>query len=179
MHNNFRGSVARGQTEVSAGWGIAPPAALMYRMKYDCDAESHAQQAVSTCRTTPLPSHALGHHKQNLHVLRTVHTTPEGAIQNAVVTWWSELARFGMRSNMMFYPSERTRGHRSVENWSKMAWWSNMRIGCAIQHCGLYYVTSCMYHPGGNYDYAYVYRVGAVCSDCPSGSCDYQALCRW
>ncbi|EYC07983.1 hypothetical protein Y032_0068g234 [Ancylostoma ceylanicum] len=34
MHNNFRGRLARGQTERSAGWGIAPPATLMYRMNH-------------------------------------------------------------------------------------------------------------------------------------------------
>ncbi|RCN47704.1 SCP-like protein [Ancylostoma caninum] len=173
LHNNFRGSVARGQTEVSAGWGIAPPATIMYRMKYDCNAESYAQQAVSTCRKTALPQSALGGHKQNIHVLNTVHTTP------AISTWWSELARFGMRSNMMFYQSEFKRGSRNVLNWSKMAWWNNRRVGCAVQRCGGYYVTSCMYSPGGNYVNQYVYRVGAVCSDCPAGQCDGQALCRW
>ncbi|VDM82277.1 unnamed protein product [Strongylus vulgaris] len=96
----------------------------------------------------------------------------------AVVTWWSELARFGFRSNMFFHPSERNRGNQSVMNWSKMAWWNNRRLGCAVQHCGTYYVTSCMYSPGGNYDYEYVYRVGAVCEDCPAASCDSQFLCR-
>ncbi|RCN47695.1 SCP-like protein [Ancylostoma caninum] len=179
LHNNFRGRVARGQTEVSAGWGIAPPATIMYRMKYDCNAESYAQQAVSTCRKTPLPASALGGHKQNLHVLNTVHTTPVGAIQNALATWWSELARFGMRSNMMFYQSEFRRGSRNVLNWSKMAWWNNRRVGCAVQSCGGYFVTSCMYSPGGNNVNQYVYRVGAVCSDCPAGQCDGEALCRW
>ncbi|EYC15106.1 hypothetical protein Y032_0038g3633 [Ancylostoma ceylanicum] len=86
LHNNYRGSVARGQTEVSAGWGIAPPATIMYRMKYDCNAESYAQQAVSTCRKTPLPEGTLGGHKQNLHILNTVYTTPVGAVQNVINT---------------------------------------------------------------------------------------------
>ncbi|EYB83410.1 hypothetical protein Y032_0336g2889 [Ancylostoma ceylanicum] len=120
LHNNFRGSVARGQTEVSAGWGIAPPATIMYRMKYDCNAESYAQQAVSTCRKTPLPEGTLGGHKQNLHILNTVQTTTVGAVQNAIATWWSQLARFGMRSNMMFYQSEFQRGSRNVLSWSKV-----------------------------------------------------------
>ncbi|VDN36332.1 unnamed protein product [Cylicostephanus goldi] len=92
----------------------------MYRMKYDCDAESYAQQIVSTCKKTPTPAYALGGHKQNLHVLNTVQTTPEGAIQNAMVTWWSELAKYGFRSNMLFFPSEHDRGARSVLNWSKV-----------------------------------------------------------
>ncbi|EYC07986.1 hypothetical protein Y032_0068g236 [Ancylostoma ceylanicum] len=119
-HNRFRGNVARGQTEVSAGWGIAPPATIMYRMKYDCNAESYAHQHAGSCNRNRLPPSAMPGYKENIHVLNTVQTTPAGAIQNALATWWSELARFGMRSNMMFYPSEANRGARSVMNWSKV-----------------------------------------------------------
>lgn len=39
----------------------------------------------------------------------------------ALASWWSELARFGMRSNMMFYPSEARRGARNVMSWSKVS----------------------------------------------------------
>ncbi|RCN39654.1 SCP-like protein [Ancylostoma caninum] len=179
MHNNFRGSLARGQTERSFGWGIAPPAALMYRMKYTCDAESYAHQHASSCVTRPLPAYAMPGYKENFHVLRTVQTTPAGAIQNALASWWSELARFGMRSNMMFYRSELRRGNRNVMSWSKMAWWNNIELGCSVQNCGRFYFTVCMYRPGGNYIDQHVYKVGAVCSDCPRGQCDGQALCRW
>lgn len=31
----------------------------------------------------------------------------------------------------------------------------------------------------GNFFNQYVYQVGAVCSGCPRGQCDGQALCRW
>ncbi|RCN34281.1 hypothetical protein ANCCAN_19876 [Ancylostoma caninum] len=128
-HNELRGSLARGQTQVSNGWGIAPPATIMYRL--------------------------------------------------AIATWWSQLARFGMRSNMMFHQSEFKRGARNVLNWAKMAWWSTQRVGCAARNCGSYYAVSCMYSPGGAIVNEHVYRVGAVCSDCHGGQCDGQALCRW
>ncbi|EYC07970.1 hypothetical protein Y032_0068g227 [Ancylostoma ceylanicum] len=96
-----------------------------------------------------------------------------------MATWWSELARFGMRSNMMFYPSEARRGARNVLSWSKMAWWNNIILGCSVQNCGRFYLTVCMYRPGGNNLNQHVYQVGAVCSGCPTGQCDGQALCRW
>ncbi|RCN24748.1 SCP-like protein, partial [Ancylostoma caninum] len=179
MHNNNRGKLARGQTEVSAGWGIAPPASLMYRMKYSCDAESYAIEYVAKCEHRGLPEYTHPGYKANLHVLRTTDTTEAGAIQNALVSWWSELARFGMRSNMMFYQSEFKRGARSVLNWSEMAWWNNKEIGCAVRKCDKFYLTACMYTPGGNDVDQHVYKVGAVCSDCPKGQCDGQALCRW
>ncbi|RCN36602.1 hypothetical protein ANCCAN_17526 [Ancylostoma caninum] len=151
----------------------------MYRMKYDCNAESYAHQHAGSCNRNRLPPSAMPGYKENIHVLNTVQTTPAGAIQNALATWWSELARFGMRSNMMFYPSEARRGARSVFNWAKMAWWNNIILGCSVQNCGRYYLTVCMYRPGGNFFNQYVYQVGAVCSGCPRGQCDGQALCRW
>ncbi|RCN26310.1 hypothetical protein ANCCAN_27964 [Ancylostoma caninum] len=82
MHNRFRGSLARGQTQRSAGWGIAPPASLMYRMKYDCNAESYAQQHASSCNTRPLPAYAMPGYKENQHILRTVAISREAAIRN-------------------------------------------------------------------------------------------------
>ncbi|RCN47833.1 SCP-like protein, partial [Ancylostoma caninum] len=179
MHNTFRGSVARGQTEISFGWGIAPPATLMYRMKYNCNAESYAQQYVSSCNTRGLPAHTHPGYKVNTHILRNVQVTPIAAAQNAMVTWWGQLARFGMRSNMMFHRSETSRGNRNVLSWSKMAWWNNRNIGCSVQKCGTFYYIACMYSPGGNNIGQTVYEVGAVCSKCPAGQCDGQALCRW
>ncbi|EYC37360.1 hypothetical protein Y032_0799g2411 [Ancylostoma ceylanicum] len=119
MHNRFRSNLAKGQTERSNGWGIAPPATLMYRMKYSCAAESFAQQHAGSCVARHLPQHAMPGYKENIHILRNVQTTREGAIQNALTSWWSELARFGMRSNMMFYNSEFQRGNRNVLSWSK------------------------------------------------------------
>ncbi|EYC30055.1 hypothetical protein Y032_0005g2423 [Ancylostoma ceylanicum] len=178
-HNDKRGSLARGQTEASYGWGIAPPATIMYRMKYDCNAESYAQQAVNTCRRTELPAHATGGHKQNLFILNSPNVTPQQAIHYALSQWWSQLARFGMRSNMMFYQSEYNRGARHVLNWAKMAWWNTRYVGCAVRNCGSFYAVSCMYYPGGANVNQYVYQVGAVCSGCPRGQCDGQALCRW
>ncbi|RCN47363.1 hypothetical protein ANCCAN_06651 [Ancylostoma caninum] len=96
-----------------------------------------------------------------------------------MATWWGQLAAFGMRSNMMFYASELNRGARNVLNWSKMAWWNNIYLGCSVQHCGSLFYTACMYKPGGNNVNGHVYRVGRVCSDCPQGQCDGEALCRW
>ncbi|KHJ92051.1 SCP-like protein [Oesophagostomum dentatum] len=177
MHNNYRGSLARGQGEVNRNWGIAPPAALMYRMQYDCDAESYAIQAVSNCRTTPLPEDAIGTHKQNIHVLRTTQTTPEGAMQNVCFSPRKFLLVLG--SLMLMQGAGDMVESIGKLRWSKMAWWDNIRVGCATQNCGTYYVTSCMYNPGGNYVNSYVYRVGAVCSECSPTNCDIWGLCRW
>ncbi|RCN28118.1 hypothetical protein ANCCAN_26143 [Ancylostoma caninum] len=82
IHNDHRGALARGQTQVSAGWGIAPPAALMYRMKYSCAAESYAIEYVSACRGRGFPEYTHPGYKVNLHVLRNLATNEGGAARN-------------------------------------------------------------------------------------------------
>ncbi|RCN47951.1 SCP-like protein [Ancylostoma caninum] len=178
-------SVAPSDSTAEAAETTAAP------VKYDCNAESYAQQAVNTCRRTELPAHSLGGHKQNLFIFNNPYASQQQAvlyktsavvedeIVKAIATWWSQLARFGMRSNMMFYQSEFKRGASNVLNWAKMAWWNTKRVGCAAKNCGSFYAVSCMYNPGGAIVNQYVYQVGAVCSGCPSGQCDGQALCRW
>ncbi|EYC17203.1 hypothetical protein Y032_0031g2333 [Ancylostoma ceylanicum] len=179
LHNTLRGSLARGQDQKSAGWGIAPPATLMYRMKYDCDAESYAIQYVSSCQTRGLPAHTHPGYKVNSYVFRDTSKTKTQVLKNVVMHWWVQLSWYGMRSNMMFYQSELNRGPRNVLNWSKMAWWNNRHLGCAIQKCNGFYYVACMYKPGGNNVGQHVYKVGALCSECPKGQCDGEALCRW
>ncbi|KHJ94832.1 SCP-like protein [Oesophagostomum dentatum] len=176
MHNYYRGQLVRGQTQVNAGWGIAPPATLMFRMKYSCDAESYAEQGVYKCRQTKLPPHAVGNHKQNIRIVKS-HNNRTQVIRNALSTWWTQLNRHGFRSNMIFFPKDRQRS-LPIDSWTKMAWWNNIKVGCAMRLCGPVWVFTCMYNPGGNYDYGNVYHVGAVCSECSSG-CDEQFLCRW
>ncbi|RCN52884.1 SCP-like protein [Ancylostoma caninum] len=162
------------------GWGIAPPAALMYRMKYSCAAESYAQQQVINCKREPLPAYTYPGYKMNLHVLNNVQTTVAGAIQNAMATWWSQLSQRGIRSDMMFIPPSKCQwSNQNVMSWTKMAWWNNKHLGCAVQKCGGFFLTACMYGPGGNHAHQHVYQVGAVCSQCPKGQCDGEALCRW
>ncbi|EYC15562.1 hypothetical protein Y032_0036g3213 [Ancylostoma ceylanicum] len=176
-HNNLRGSIARGQTERNGDWGIAPPATLMYRMKYDCEAEAYAMSHAQTCdRELLLPDERPGY-KENIHVLDTVQTTPEGAAQHAMMKWWSQLASRGIRTDMRYTPEVHASMANKVSKFTKMAWWNNMKVGCAVQNCGTFYFVVCMYRPGGNDIGNNVYRVGAVCSEC-LGKC-VDGLCWW
>ncbi|KAK6044998.1 hypothetical protein COOONC_17496 [Cooperia oncophora] len=82
--------------------------------------------------------------------------------------WWSELARYGTRSDMLFSSGVRTTSTRVVTHWSKMAWWSNQQLGCATANCGQYYSVVCMYGPGGNDVGRNVYNIGRVGAECPN-----------
>ncbi|KAK6738228.1 hypothetical protein RB195_020374 [Necator americanus] len=179
MHNNFRGSLALGKTEKNHGSGAAPPAALMYKMKYNCDLESYSQQHAGSCNVKPLPPTALNGYRENIYVLRTPNTPPMVAAKHTVNAWWKELAENGIASNMLFTAGEYKRGTKHILNWSKMAWDNNRSVGCAVHNCGKFMFIVCTYSEGGNRQNKHVYTIGAVCSKCPKGQCDSQGLCRW
>ncbi|KAL6733529.1 hypothetical protein Aduo_004171 [Ancylostoma duodenale] len=168
MHNRLRGSVARGQTERNGNLGIAPPAFLMYKMRYDCNAESYAQQHVNTCDGVYQPESGHPGYKENVNVLRR-QSDFAGAAQWAMSSWWSQLAKFGVRTDMLFTEQMHRNQNQNVRKFTKMAWWNNVRLGCAIRNCGSFIFTSCMYAPGGNYVGQRIYQVGAVCGGCPFG----------
>ncbi|RCN34230.1 hypothetical protein ANCCAN_19919 [Ancylostoma caninum] len=69
MHNRLRGNIARGQTERNGDLGIAPPTSTMYKLRYDCDAESYAQQHVNTCDGVHQPDSGHPGYKENVNVL--------------------------------------------------------------------------------------------------------------
>ncbi|EYB90403.1 hypothetical protein Y032_0220g2499 [Ancylostoma ceylanicum] len=97
----------------------------------------------------------------------------------AVSTWWSELAKHGIRSDMLYTRKISRRKRKRLSSFSKMAWWNNVFIGCAIQACDDFYFTSCMYGPGGNIVDAKIYEIGAPCSGC-GPTCNPEAgLCTW
>ncbi|XGW11702.1 hypothetical protein V3C99_012855 [Haemonchus contortus] len=168
-HNLLRGSLARGQTEANGNYGIAPPAANMYRMRYSCDAESYAQQHANTCNEVVLPPDARPGYKENIYSFRGTGGQADAA-EAATNDWWSQLARHGMRTDMLFTSDVRHRQTEIVTKWAKMAWWNNLLVGCAINQCNGFMFVVCMYRPGGNNIGERVYNVGAVCSQC-SGQC--------
>lgn len=138
----------------------------MYRMSYDCAAESAAQQHASTCKRKVLPDSGRPGYKENIYRFRNTAASREGAADAAMAEWWDELSRNGMRSDMLFDKATRTRTNGTVTRFTKMAWWSNKSLGCAIQQCRKFYSVVCMYSPGGNNVDNRVYNVGAVCSGC-------------
>ncbi|KAL6743718.1 hypothetical protein Aduo_016727 [Ancylostoma duodenale] len=175
-----RSSIAVGNKEKNGEIGIAPPAKLMYNMIYHCEAERLAELHVQECDgRESLPTARPGF-EENIHILDGVWRTDlMGAAQNAVATWWSELAKHGIRSDMLYTWKISKRKRKRLDNFSKMAWWNNVFIGCAIQNCDDFYFTSCMYGPGGNIVDAKIYEIGAPCSGC-GPTCNPEAgLCTW
>ncbi|VDM73390.1 unnamed protein product [Strongylus vulgaris] len=146
----------------------------MYRMRYNCDAESYAQQHVLTCNRRQTRPRALGGFKENVNVLDRKDTTLEGAVQWAMYTWSSQLTNRGVPSNMIY---SREVADRPISNgvsaFTKMAWSSNTQLGCAVNDCGSFFFTSCIYGPGGGNNIGQsIYPIGAVCSQCTANCTD-------
>ncbi|RCN38387.1 hypothetical protein ANCCAN_15703 [Ancylostoma caninum] len=121
-NRSTRGSIARGQTERNGASGeIAPPASLMYRMRYNCNAESYAQQHVNSCDRVLSDPAARPGYKENINILDRTATTPEGAAQWALSRWWGQLARNGVPSNMIFSQGVRSRRTGIVTKFTKVS----------------------------------------------------------
>ncbi|RCN25518.1 hypothetical protein ANCCAN_28769 [Ancylostoma caninum] len=73
---------------------------------------------------------------------------------------------------MIFSQAVRSRRTGIVTKFTKMAWWNNVDLGCAVRNCNSFYFTSCMYGPGGNDVGSNIYTIGAVCSGCSVGCVD-------
>ncbi|ETN82517.1 SCP-like protein [Necator americanus] len=171
-HNALRSNLARGR-EKNGKYELAPPAANIQKMKYDCAIEASALNHAKTCSTSlSHPSDRPGL-KENIIHIKSHDLDEVTAASKAMDKWWSELAVSGVRSDMLFTSRIRHRISNIVTHWSKMAWHYNSRLGCAIHRCKKTYSVVCHYGPGGNVVGEYIYRVGAVCSACPSGTrCD-------
>ncbi|EYC41697.1 hypothetical protein Y032_0559g3446 [Ancylostoma ceylanicum] len=88
--------------------------------RYDCNAESYAQQHVNTCDGVYQPAYAHPGYKENVNVLGR-QSDFAGAAQWAMSSWWSQLARFGMRTDMLFTEAIRTRTTNNIRKFTKVS----------------------------------------------------------
>ncbi|EYB83435.1 hypothetical protein Y032_0335g2860 [Ancylostoma ceylanicum] len=88
--------------------------------RYDCNAESYAQQHVNTCDGRNQPESGHPGYKENVNVLNR-RSNFEGAAQWAMATWWGQLARFGIRTDMLFTENIRRRASRNIRKFTKVS----------------------------------------------------------
>ncbi|XP_070531985.1 uncharacterized protein [Ptychodera flava] len=63
-------------------------------------------------------------------------------------------------------------------HYTQVAWAQSYQVGCGIQDCGLWHVTTCNYRPAGNSPGRQPYQSGYVCGQCPSPSWCEDRLCN-
>ncbi|EYB83441.1 hypothetical protein Y032_0335g2866 [Ancylostoma ceylanicum] len=91
---------------------------VVYFQRYDCNAESYAQQHVNTCDGVVQPDYGHPGYKENVNVLRR-QSNFEGAAQWAMASWWSQLATHGIRTDMLFTEQMRRRPNRNIRKFTK------------------------------------------------------------
>ncbi|KAK6043591.1 SCP-like protein, partial [Cooperia oncophora] len=134
---------------------------------WSCDAESYAQSHADSCNQALQPVDVHPGHKENVYRFNGT-GDPAGAAEAAMNNWWSQLARNGVPSNMQ-YTQQVANQTAPVTSFTKMAWWNNIKMGCAINQCNGFMLVVCMYSPGGNDIGRPIYNIGAPCSQCQGG----------
>ncbi|EYC41700.1 hypothetical protein Y032_0559g3448 [Ancylostoma ceylanicum] len=124
MHNRLRRVIRpalqedrRNEMETSVSPHQLRPCISLYR--YDCNAESYAQQHVNTCDGRNQPQSGHPGYKENINVLAR-QSDFAGAAQWAMASWWGQLASFGMRTDMLFTQAIRSRTTNSVRKFTKV-----------------------------------------------------------
>ncbi|PIO72333.1 SCP-like protein [Teladorsagia circumcincta] len=146
----------------------------MYFQRYTCEAESFAQSHANSCDETVQVANERPGYKENVYSYGGTGGLPEAA-EEAMNSWWGQLANSGIPSDMQFTQAIRSRTSQVVTRWTKMAWWNNVQLGCAIRQCNNFKLVVCMYSPGGNDVGRPIYNIGAPCSAC-AGEC-FEDLC--
>ncbi|PIO72326.1 hypothetical protein TELCIR_05740, partial [Teladorsagia circumcincta] len=100
--------------------GPAPPASNMEAMVYDCTLEASAIRHARACDgELSLPETRPGT-RENIQTINNLNLDENAAADQAMTIWWSELARSGVRSDMLFDSATRYRTTNIVTHWSKV-----------------------------------------------------------
>ncbi|EPB78593.1 SCP-like protein [Ancylostoma ceylanicum] len=98
-HNRLRSRLAKGE-EFNGNFGMAPQAANMQKMQYDCFAESTAMAHARTCSgKLSNPDTRPGLKENFIEIYKTYMTLPQTA-RHASQRWWKELSMYGVNPNI-------------------------------------------------------------------------------
>ncbi|KHN71039.1 Ancylostoma secreted protein [Toxocara canis] len=186
-HNDYRATLAQGIAETPNGY--ARRAKNLYKLTYDCNLESKAQEWASRCVYEHSPNHWRNDAGENLWTSFATYPLPINgeSMTGATKYWWGELKKYGIIDSSYKYSG----AMYPIGHWTQMAWSNTTRVGCGVADCpwmnsgwqyNIYVV--CHYSEAGNYRGHQIYEFGDGCrrdSDCTlfSGSkCETQTgLC--
>ncbi|EYC35595.1 hypothetical protein Y032_1019g3408 [Ancylostoma ceylanicum] len=107
--------------EMNGPYGMAPKAANMLKMKYDCDAERSAMRAAKTCSGKLSPPETRPGYKENfIQIYKTYLNLPQTA-RHASERWWKQLSMYGANPQMVFTHQMRTEKTKIIRNWGKVS----------------------------------------------------------
>ncbi|KIH56976.1 SCP-like protein [Ancylostoma duodenale] len=183
-HNKFRSTLGKGLAKDPLGTnGIAPKAARMLKMIYDCEIEYNAQKHADSCVFKHSPSSQRPGLGENLWMTSAKNYGVDLAAVSASESWWSELKQNGVGPSNILTDALWNRPHKMIGHYTQMAWQNSYKLGCGIKWCPSMTYVVCQYGPAGNWMGSLIYDIGNPCTtdaDCKCKGCkcsQEEALC--
>ncbi|EYC19248.1 hypothetical protein Y032_0025g1267 [Ancylostoma ceylanicum] len=183
-HNRLRSTLGKGLAKDPLGTnGIAPKAARMLKMIYDCEIEYNAQKHADTCVFKHSPSSERPGLGENLWMSGATKYGVDLAAVSASESWWSELKQNGVGPSNILTDALWNRPHKMIGHYTQMAWQNSYKLGCGIKWCPSMTYVVCQYGPAGNWMGSIIYDIGNPCTtdaDCKCKGCkcsQEEALC--
>ncbi|EYC27293.1 hypothetical protein Y032_0009g633 [Ancylostoma ceylanicum] len=170
-HLVLRRRIAKGGQQPN-NQGFLGPAKNMYDLKWDCDFEKQAHEAIDQCNTSPRANVS-----QNIASFAG-RTGPNSNWTNAVwgmIGWLSPASKYGINIQNQVTSSKQL-------NFGNMAYSKSTKFGCGFKTCGDQFIVTCLYNHVGNRLSTELWESGQPCrtdGDCTTyegSSCD-KGLC--
>ncbi|EGT37200.1 hypothetical protein CAEBREN_11561 [Caenorhabditis brenneri] len=164
-HNKLRSSIAKG-TYVAKGT-TQKAGSNIRKIKWDNAVATNAQNYANTCPTGHSQGTARGGYGENLYWSWTSGTV-------SALDTYKEFQDYGWTSNTL----DSATFNSGIGHATQMAWADTYAIGCGVKNCGadasmknmIKIAVVCQYNTPGNYMNQPIYKQGATCSACPSGT---------
>ncbi|EYC12737.1 hypothetical protein Y032_0046g1397 [Ancylostoma ceylanicum] len=177
-HNKRRSQLAKGEVRNGKNPNNKnlPTASFMPRMVYDCDVEAGAIEYASSCTLEQSKQSERKGYGENVYVYKNPNAVPADAFKAATKKWWDQIFLDGINWEVIFKQSLRDK-KIDQKGFTQMAWANSIKLGCAVQTCGMKSFVVCRYSPAGNVLNQTIYAVGDVCSGCQAACKTSEGLC--
>ncbi|XP_041951822.1 serotriflin-like [Alosa sapidissima] len=154
---------------------VNPTASNMLKMSWNSEAAANAQQWADACTETHSTSSK-----------RSISTSGcgENLFFSSAPLSWDDAIQAWFNEDKHYKYGQGPIGNATVGHYTQVVWYRSNEIGCGVAYCpngGFAYFYVCHYCPPGNVffkghnGYAYPYKEGPPCGDCPD-ACD-NGLC--
>ncbi|VDO05560.1 unnamed protein product [Haemonchus placei] len=100
-HNEYRSLIAKGQAKGKPGQ-IAPKAARMLKVNYDCNVEANAMEWAKGCTFGMNMAAMLKRWGNNMHMIPSKTNNKTEAAAASVAAWFSDLQKYGVPDRNVF-----------------------------------------------------------------------------
>ncbi|XP_063078318.1 cysteine-rich venom protein-like [Engraulis encrasicolus] len=154
---------------------VTPTASNMLRMSWNSETAANALKWANSCAE---------HHSTPDERQISTGACGENLFYSSAPLSWDAVLQAWFNEDANYQYGTGPIGTATVGHYTQLVWYRSIEVGCAVANCphmGFKYFYVCQYCPAGNVfyqghnGYAYPYKEGPPCGDCPD-SCDH-GLC--